>query len=96
MSVYLIAKISIKDRENYARYEEGFMDIWSRYQGKLLVVDEQPEVLEGDWDCTRTVLLEFPGEAEAKAWYHSDEYQALAEHRFASSDGNIVLVKGFD
>jgi len=42
---------------------------------------------------TRTVLIEFPSAAAARAWYDSDEYQALACHRRDASDGNLVMVK---
>jgi len=95
MSVYLIAQLNIQDREEYSAYEAGFMDIFARYDGKLLSVDEAPEILEGECTFTRTVLIEFPSKAAADAWYHSEAYQALAQHRFAASDGNIIMIKGF-
>ncbi len=94
MSHYLIATINIVDRETYSLYEAGFMDIFSQYNGKMLAVDEKPHLLEGSWTFTRTVLIEFPSEDDALAWYRSDEYQALAKHRFAASDGNVVLIRG--
>ena len=94
MAAYIVARITIHDRERYARYEAGFMDIFAAHGGKLLGVDESPEVLEGEWRCTRTVLAEFPDKASALAWYHSDDYQMLAEHRFAASDGEIALIQG--
>ena len=95
MSVYLIAKITIHDRDAYSKYEEGFMDIFSLYKGRVLAVDEAPETLEGEWACTRTVLAKFPHKEEAMSWYESDAYQALAQHRFAASDGSIVAINGF-
>ena len=94
MAVYIVAKITINDRERYAEYEAGFMSIFSRYSGQMLAVDDQAEVLEGDWPCTRTVIIEFPSREEALAWYRSDDYQTLAEHRFAASVGSIALIKG--
>lgn len=94
MSHYLIAQLKITDREEYGRYESGFMDIFTKFQGKLLAVDEETKPLEGDWPWTRTVLLEFPDEDAAMKWYQSPEYQELAQHRFNSSTGNIVLVRG--
>lgn len=96
MTVYLLAQITIHDREKYAAYEAGFLDIFARYKGTALVVDEEPEVLEGDWPCTRTVVLEFPSRDDALAWYQSDAYQALAKHRYAASVGNIVILKKMD
>ena len=94
MTVYTVALLSIHDREEYAKYEAGFMDIFARYEGKLLSVDEAPVVLEGDWPHTRTVLIEFPSAEAMDNWYNSDDYQVLAQHRFGASSGSIVRVQG--
>ena len=96
MTTYLIARINIHDRARYAEYEKGFMDIFHRYNGRLLAVDESTEALEGAWPCTRTVLLSFPSESAARDWYESPAYQALAQHRLAASSADIALVKGLD
>jgi uncharacterized protein (DUF1330 family) len=92
MSCYLIAQITIHDRDGYQEYLEGYDEIFSEYKGIVVAVDEEPVVLEGEWPCTRTVLIRFPDEQEARRWYGSPEYQELVEHRHASSDANIVLV----
>ena len=94
MSVYLIAKITINDRQRYAQYEAGFMDIFNQYSGRMLSVDEEPTVIEGNWQCTRSVLIEFPSHEDAMAWYNSEAYQAIAQHRFAASQGNAVILNG--
>ena len=64
MTVCAIALLNIADRERYAAYQQGFMEIISKYTGKLLAVDEAPTIKEGDWPYTRSVLIEFP-DAEA-------------------------------
>ena len=94
MAHYIIAQIDIQDREKYAQYEAGFMDVFTSYKGKLLSVDENVSLLEGQWPATRTVLIEFPSKEEALAWYESEEYQSLAKHRFAASSADIVIVSG--
>jgi uncharacterized protein (DUF1330 family) len=38
-------------------------------------------VLEGDWPYTRTAIIRFADDAEAKRWYNSPEYQAAAKFR---------------
>ena len=96
MAHYIIAQIDIQDREKYAQYEAGFMDVFTSYKGKLLSVDENVSLLEGQWPATRTVLIEFPSKEEALAWYESDEYQSLAKHRFAASSADIVIVSGIE
>ena len=96
MPVYLIANIQIDDRERYAQYEAGFMAIFERYPGKILAVDEEGITVEGEWPATRTVLLEFPDQTSARAWYESDDYQDLVQHRFASSRGDMALIRGIE
>lgn len=96
MSHYLIAQLEITDREEYGNYESGFMDIFMKYEGKLLSVDEEPQLLEGSWPYTRTVLIEFPSKEAALDWFTSDEYQTLAKHRHNASSGNITMIKGLE
>ena len=96
MATFIVAQINIEDRDTYARYESGFMEIFDRYDGELLAVDEAVSVLEGNWDYTRTVIIRFPDEAAARSWYDSDDYQALAQHRFTASAANLVIVQGLD
>lgn len=96
MSVYIVARIDIEDREGYGRYEAGFMEIFAPHGGRLLAVDEAPEVLEGAWPVTRTVLIEFPDRDAALTWYRSEDYQHLARHRFAASQGDIAMLKSLE
>jgi uncharacterized protein (DUF1330 family) len=94
MAVYVIGTINIHDRATYTKYASGFREIFAPYGGKILSVDEAPKVLEGEWRCTRTVLLEFPTQEQALAWYHSPEYQELVRYRHAASAAQVVLVQG--
>lgn len=94
MSIYLIATLEIEDRDSYRRYEEGFMEIFQRFGGELLSVDEAPVVLEGEWTWTRTVLIRFDDSQTALRWYHCEEYQALMRHRLDASNGNVVMIQG--
>ena len=96
MAVYAIALLNITDRERFGEYTRGFREIFSKYSGKLLSVEEAPTLIEGgDWPHTRTVLIEFPDAEAFDAWYRSAEYQALVKHRYAASTGRLVLIKSF-
>jgi uncharacterized protein (DUF1330 family) len=94
VAAYIVAQITITDRETYGKYEQGFMDVFNRYDGRLLCVDENAHVLEGDWTCTRTVLAEFPNKDIALAWYNCAEYQALAPFRHIGASSKIALLEG--
>jgi uncharacterized protein (DUF1330 family) len=96
MSVYIIAQIDIRDRDTYAKYQAGFAEVFEKYDGELLVVDDAAQVVEGEWPYSRTVVIRFPNADEAARWYGSPEYQAIAKHRLAASQANAVIVQGFE
>jgi uncharacterized protein (DUF1330 family) len=94
MSVYIIARFKIHNRSEYDRYSAVFAEVFQRFDGKMLSVDEDPIILAGQWDDTRSVIIEFPSKESALAWMTSDDYQAIAKHRDAGSTANSILVKG--
>lgn len=96
MSVYVIAQISIHDRESYNKYQPRFLDVFKKFKGKLLAADENPQVIEGVWERDKVILLEFPDEESFREWAFSDEYRKIAKDRKAGSNGAVLLVKSFD
>ena len=96
VSSYFIARIKIHDPKEYEKYLKGFDGVFSDYDGEMLVVDDNPELLEGEWAHSRIVVIRFPTKEEAKRWYESAEYQELAQHRFTASKADTVLAKGRD
>lgn len=93
MSVYFIANIKITNEQEYQKYIDKVNDVFSKFKGQYLVVDNSPTVLEGEWDYTRNVLIEFPDEKEFEAWYKSEEYQSILKHRLHGAKCDTILVK---
>ena len=96
MPVYIVARFNIHDRREYDQYSAGFADVFKKFDGKMLSVDEDPTVLSGSWDDTRSVIIEFPSKESALAWMTSEDYQAIAKLRDAGSTSNAILVNGLD
>ena len=96
MSSYFIAQINIHDNAEYEKYLAGFDEVFARYRGEVIAVDDNVRVLEGDWPYGRTVLIRFPDEDALLDWYESPEYQELARYRRRGSMANIVAVVGRD
>jgi len=94
MPVYVMGSIEITDRERYRDYEAGFMAVFDRFNGQVLAADDCPVQLEGERPTARKVLIRFPDESSARAWYDSDEYQALKDLRLHASNGEVVMVTG--
>ena len=92
--VYGLAQITIHDPEGYKAYEENFMAILTEHGGRLVGFAQPPEIIEGSFEGTRAVLLEFESRETFDTWYRSDAYQAIIKHRLASSDGSVILLNG--
>jgi uncharacterized protein (DUF1330 family) len=95
MPAYLVGQITIHDRSEYEKYLAGVMDTFAPFDGRVLAVDEEVEVLEGTWPATRTVVLEFPSMDHARRWYESPNYKSIVQHRFKAARSNIILANGF-
>ena len=96
MSVYAVAQIDIADRKRYADYEAGFIEVFVKYGGEFLAVDDEVEVLEGTPTAGRLVIMRFADRDQFMAWYESPEYQELAAIRREASTGSVVLLRGLD
>jgi uncharacterized protein (DUF1330 family) len=94
MAAYLIVDLDVKDPEKYAEYRRGVPDTVAKYGGRFVVRGGATEVLEGNWNPKRVVVLEFPTMDALKRWYHSEEYKPLLKMRLAASTGNIIAVEG--
>jgi uncharacterized protein (DUF1330 family) len=93
VTVYAIATLKFTDREVYNRYQAAFMEIFQRYSGTLLAADEAPQVIEGDWDRDKVVLMSFPDEVAFREWAESPDYQRMSEDRRAGAETVVALVK---
>ncbi len=92
MAVYLVSmRIRTTDPAEMRRYEETAVAPDARYHA----VFGDYEILEGP-DHEGVVVLEFPDMASAKAWYHSDAYQAARAHRLKGAEYSMTLVQGWE
>ncbi len=96
MNYYFIAQIKINDDKEYQKYLDKAGEIFKKYNGKYLSVDNNPLILEGRWDYTRTVLIKFESIEDFNNWYKSDDYQRILKHRLKAADCDSILVKGLD
>ena len=94
MSVYMITRLTIHDRSEYDKYADRFMEIFEKYDGKLLSVDEEPQVVGGEWNATRSVLIEFPSAAAAIDAYNSDSYKDALATLGDAADRDIRVLNG--
>ena len=93
---YVILTEAIHDAAGMEAYGKASTAPVIEYGGRPLVVDQNVEVLEGEWHGTRTVVLEFESVEKARAWYESDSYREARPLRQAAADCHAVIVSGFE
>lgn len=93
--VYLIATISVTDRDAYMNnYSSVAVPAILGAGGEILVGDTEPMIVEGSYDHNWTVVVRFPSEEAATGFYSSPEYQAVIPFRHAASnvDTSVLLL----
>jgi uncharacterized protein (DUF1330 family) len=93
---YVIFTEDIHDQAQIDAYAQQALPTILQAGGKILVVDDAPEQIEGSWHGKRTVILEFESVEAARNWYMSSEYQEIAPQRHAAADSNAAIVAGFE
>jgi uncharacterized protein (DUF1330 family) len=93
VTVYAISALKFTDRDAYNRYQAAFMDVFRRYAGTVLAADEAPQVVEGEWDRDKVVVMAFPDEQAFREWAESPDYQRISEDRHAGADTVVLLVQ---
>ena len=75
-------------------YAEQVPQTIKHYGGKYIIRAGEYTSLEGKWDYTRNVIIEFPTYEKALEWYNSDLYKPVKELRQKNSEGNLIIIKG--
>jgi uncharacterized protein (DUF1330 family) len=94
MSAYIIVEIDVQDPVGYEEYKRLAAPTVEARGGKYIVRGGKTEVLEGDWQPKRIVLLEFPSTERAKEWLHCEEYREPRKMRHRTARTNMILVEG--
>ena len=95
MSGYVIAQIKdIKDKEIYKQYVSKVTPIVEKFGGKFLVRGGEFQTVEGNWEYTRNILIQFPSYEKTLEWYNSDELKPVKQMRLDNSTSNSIIIKG--
>ena len=92
---YWIARVDVRDEQNYPEYIKTATPAYERFGAKFLVRGAPIQRSEGN-TRSRNVVIEFASLADALGCYESLEYQAALKIRQASADSELVIVEGYD
>ena len=92
---YWIGRVDVMNEEGYKPYAVANVAIFKKFGGRFVIRAgkfECPEVQSR----TRNVVIEFPDYATALACYNSPEYARLVAIRSPHSQGDLVIIEGYD
>lgn len=95
MSAYfLVDVLAIKDAAKMDRYRAQVGSIVEKFGGRYIVVGGPFHVVEGSYQPTFPVVIEFPSIDQARRWYDSEEYRELKNLRLESTVSNAFFMEG--
>ena len=93
-SAYIIASVTVTNPEQYEEYRKLSSIAMQTYDAEVCVRGGKVEVIEGDWNPGRTVILKFKDVEGAHRFYNSPEYGQAREARAGAAIMRLVLIEG--
>ncbi len=90
MAAYVIANVRVTDPDRYPEYISRVSRTIERHGGRYLVRGGEVEVLEGNWEPQRLVILEFESMERFRQFYDSPDYAPLKRLRHEAADTQFV------
>lgn len=91
---YVIGLISeVRVNDELLRYMEAVEASLRAFDGRWVSHGRTPEVHEGRLDGD-TVMIEFPDLVTARAWYESEDYQAIIPLRTRNCESIVAITEG--
>jgi uncharacterized protein (DUF1330 family) len=93
-SGYIISNVRVTNPAQYEEYKKLSSAAMLAHGAQVCVRGGASEVLEGDWQPDRIVVLKFPSVEKAKAFFASTEYARARAARKDAAIMRMVVVEG--
>jgi uncharacterized protein (DUF1330 family) len=94
MAAYILVNVNTSQPDEYEEYKKMAQETVAQFGGRYLARGGRLRVLEGQWEPTRIVVLEFESFAKALAWWESEAYAPAKALRQRLSATDMILVEG--
>ena len=91
---YVIAQLKVTNPEKYKEYVTKVSEVVKKFDGEYLVRNGEYQVVEGEDNFPRLVIIKFLTCEKALVWHNSDEYKPVKDIRLQNSEGSNIIVKG--
>lgn len=93
MTAYIIVDIEVHNPEKYPEYIAQITPTVFACGGRYLTRGPRIEVVSGDWQPKRLVIMEFPSLQIAQHWAHCEEYAPIHALRNQYASANMIIVE---
>ena len=93
-SAYVIANVRVTDPVQYEEYRKFSSVAMQAHGAEVCVRGGDVQVMEGDWQPERLVVLKFPSVEKARGFYDSSEYKWAKQAREGAAIMRLVIVEG--
>jgi uncharacterized protein (DUF1330 family) len=93
-SAYIIANVSVTNPSQYEQYKKLSSIAMQAYGAEVCVRGGAIEVIEGDWQPERLVVLKFASTEQARRFEASPEYASARTARQGAAVMRMLLVEG--
>lgn len=94
MPAYLIVEVEVHNPQEYENYKKLTPGSLKPYGGKFLVRGGPAELLEGEKQPARIVVVEFPDTESARRWWNSPDYAEAKVLRQRTANTRMMLAEG--
>jgi uncharacterized protein (DUF1330 family) len=94
MPGYVIAEVEVTDPAGFEEYRKQVSATIQKYGGRYVVRGGACQLLEGERQPARLVVIEFSSAEEARRWYDSEEYRHPKALRMKTARSRLLLVEG--
>ena len=94
MPAYVIFQEDIHDNAAFETYKKMSPASIQKFGGSFVVRGGPIEILEGEFDRERVVVIAFSDSGTARDWYNSTDYAEAKALRKQISSGAAIIVEG--
>ncbi len=94
MAAYIIFDVEVTDPTLKDDYLKLANESLTPFQSKTIVHGVVVEVLEGDWETERVIVVEFESMEQARQWYMSPAYTKAKDILRRAASVQVILVEG--
>ncbi len=94
MAAYVIVDSVVTDQAVFNDFVQRVPPIVAAHGGKYLARGGVIEVVQGDWNPHRIVIVEFDSVDQARGWQESPDYAELKAMLNRSSNTSVIITEG--